>query len=134
MQSPSNAFYEMNGRYLLDTNAVISLLRGHSGLVALLQDAEWVGIPVIVELEFLSFPNLSVSDKALFKRFKSRVEVISLDASDSSLLEEIIRIRQSFKVKLPDAIISASAIQQQATLLSNDNIFHRVSNLSLNIF
>ncbi len=124
----------MNGNFLLDTNAVIALLSGHAGLVQLLQGATWVGIPVIVELEFLSFPNLPASDAALFNQFKSRVETTSLDAADTALLQQIIHIRQGFNLKLPDAIIAATALQKQATLLSNDAMFKRVSGLSLQTF
>jgi tRNA(fMet)-specific endonuclease VapC len=124
----------MNGRYLLDTNAVIALLGGHSGLVELLKNAKWIGIPVIVELEFLSFSGLSSSDMELFGNFKSRVNVLSLNASDSGLLEEIIQIRLKYNVKLPDAIISASAIVNQASLVSNDAAFRRISNLALQEF
>lgn len=124
----------MNGRLLLDTNAVIALLAGHAGLANLLRQATWVGIPVIVELEFLSFSNLSASDKALFAAFKSRVEVLGLDASDTLMIQEIVQLRQTFQVKLPDAIIAACALQQQATLLSNDSIFQRVSGLSRQTF
>lgn len=124
----------MNGRFLLDTNAVIALLGGHAGLVQLLQNAVWVGVPIIVELEFLSFPNLSASDEELFAQFKNRVEIISLDATDTGLLQQIIHIRRSSNVKLPDAIIAAIAIQQQVTLLSNDAVFHRVADLSFQTF
>ena len=101
---------------------MIALLGGHAGLVQLLQSATWVGIPVIVELEFLFFSNLSDADKALFAIFKSRVEVISLDATDTDMLQEIVQMRQNFNIKLPDAIIAASAVRQGATLLSNDAI------------
>lgn len=124
----------MNGRFMLDTNAVIALLNGHAGLVQMLQSAAWVGIPVIVELEFLSFPNLSASDKVLFSNFKNRIEVLSLEASNASFLQEIIQIRQNFNIKLPDAIIAASAIQSQSTLVSNDAIFSRVTGLGLQTF
>lgn len=124
----------MNGRFLLDTNAVIGLLGGHTGLVQMLQGAAWVGIPVIVELEFLSFPNLSASDAALFAQFKNRVETTSLDAANTVLLQQIIQIRQGYNLKLPDAIIAATALQQQATLLSNDAMFKRVTGLSLQTF
>lgn len=119
---------------MLDTNAVIALLNGHAGLVQMLQSAAWVGIPVIVELEFLSFPNLSASDKVLFSNFKNRIEVLSLEASNASFLQEIIQIRQNFNIKLPDAIIAASAIQSQSTLVSNDAIFSRVTGLGLQTF
>jgi tRNA(fMet)-specific endonuclease VapC len=124
----------MSGRYLLDTNAVIALLSGHVELARLLSTATWVGIPVIVELEFLSFPSLSAADKALFQTFKGRVEVVSLDASNDDLLQKIILIRQNFNLKLPDAIIAASAIHEQATLISNDAVLHRVAGLSLQTF
>lgn len=124
----------MNGRFLLDTNAVIGLLGGNTGLVQMLQSAVWVGILVIVELEFLSFPNLSTSDAALFAQFKNRVETTSLDAADTALLQQIIQIRQGYNLKLPDAIIAATALLQKATLLSNDAMFKRVAGLGLQTF
>ncbi|WP_017317962.1 PIN domain-containing protein [Mastigocladopsis repens] len=40
-------------RYLLDTNVIVSLLQGSGALVTLLQNAEWVGISVISQIEFL---------------------------------------------------------------------------------
>ncbi|TAK42192.1 MAG: type II toxin-antitoxin system VapC family toxin [Saprospiraceae bacterium] len=124
----------MNGKFLLDTNAVIGLLGGDAGLVQLLQSAVWVGVPVIVELEFLSFPNLSSSDEVLFAQFKNRVEIISLDAADTALLQQIIQLRRGFNLKLPDTIIAATALQRQAALLSNDAVFRRISSLSLQTF
>ena len=40
-------------RFLLDTNAVIALLRGNLQLNAVIANAEWVGISIITKLEFL---------------------------------------------------------------------------------
>lgn len=124
----------MNGRYILDTNAVIALLSGNADLAALLSKADWVAIPVIVELEFLAFPNLSNADKALFEQFKKRIAVISLDATNDSLLKTIVHIRQTFNAKLPDAIIAANTIEETATLISNDKDFKRITELSLASF
>ncbi len=124
----------MNGKFLLDTNAVIALLNGHAPLTVLLQSATWVGITVITELEFLSFDGLFEQDKLLFEQLKSRVEVINLDTNDAPLIQEICQIRQTYRLKLPDAIIGAAAIQHQATLLSNDAIFARITTLSLQTF
>jgi predicted nucleic acid-binding protein len=71
----------MNGeRYLLDTNAVISLLGGNRPLAERLEKAEWVGISIISQLEFLVFPELSEEDKRLFEAFAARVEVVGLTA------------------------------------------------------
>ena len=124
----------MNGKFLLDTNAVIALLNGHALVTALLQSATWVGITVITELEFLSFSGLSEQDKLLFEQFKNRIEVINLDTNDAALIQAICQIRQAYRLKLPDAIIGAAAIQHQATLLSNDAIFARITTLPLQIF
>ncbi len=124
----------MNGKFLLDTNAVVGLLKGNASLIQTLQAATWVGISVITELEFLSFPDLSTTDESLFQQFKSRVEVIDLQASDDKLLTRIIEIRRSGKVKLPDAIIAAMTIESNATLLSQDVGFSKMPLLSVQSF
>ena len=124
----------MNGRFLLDTNAVVGLLKGNASLIQTLQAATWVGISFITELEFLSFPGLCATDESLFQQFKSRVEVIDLQSSDDKLLTRIIEIRRSGKVKLPDAIIAAMTIESNATLLSQDVDFSRIALLSVQSF
>jgi tRNA(fMet)-specific endonuclease VapC len=54
----------MNGnRYLLDTNAIVALLQGNSQLIQLLQNADWIGISVISQIEFLAFSGLSQGDR-----------------------------------------------------------------------
>ena len=124
----------MNGRFLLDTNAIIALLNGHDGINQQLQNAVWIGISVISELEFLSFRSISQNDIALFQSFKARIHIINLDSNDTTLTNTIISTRQNFNLKLPDAIIAASAIENQASLLSNDVIFQRVAQLSVLTF
>ena len=62
-------------RYLLDTNAVVALLQGNNKLrkvcvritprLKLSQSAEWIGISVITQIEFLVF-NQCNEDKRLF--------------------------------------------------------------------
>jgi tRNA(fMet)-specific endonuclease VapC len=49
-------------RYLLDTNAIVALLQGEVFLVQLLQGADWVGISLISQIEFLVFSGLSQAD------------------------------------------------------------------------
>jgi tRNA(fMet)-specific endonuclease VapC len=59
MQSPSKERYEMSGnRYMLD-NAVVALLQGNTQLVHRLQNADWIGISVISQSEFLVFSGLT---------------------------------------------------------------------------
>ena len=113
--------YVMNGsRYFLDTNAIIKLLRGDRILCDKLESAEWVGISIISHLEFLFFPSLSGQDKELFTVFESRVNVVELSMNQPDLLVEVIRVKQSTGLKLPDAIIVASAKVNNALLLTED--------------
>jgi tRNA(fMet)-specific endonuclease VapC len=48
-----------NNRYLLDTNAIVALLKGNAQLGQLLRDADWIGISVISQIEFLAFSGLT---------------------------------------------------------------------------
>jgi tRNA(fMet)-specific endonuclease VapC len=122
----------MNGkRYLLDTNAIVALLQGSPTLVALLQNAEWVGISVISQIEFLAFSGLSESDSDLFKKFLKRVEVIDLAASNNLLIEEIIQIRLQYRVKLPSSIIVSTALQVEASLVTADRELTKVTSLTI---
>lgn len=124
----------MNGRFLLDTNAVVSLLSGNASLAQALDTAVWAGISGITELEFLSFSGLSPQDELLFQQFKNRVEIVDLHASSSQLFARIIAIRKLNKIKLPDAIIAASAIENGATLLTQDIGFSKIAQLTVQGF
>ena len=53
-------------RHLLDTNALVALLQGHQGLLALTENSQWLGVSVINVLEFLGFDGLLEADRALF--------------------------------------------------------------------
>ncbi len=118
-------------RYLLDTNAIVALLQGSATLVTLLQNADWVGISVISQIEFLAFSGLSEDDRQLFEQFLKRVEVINLLASNNLLIEQIIQIRLQYRLKLPDAIIAATAFQAGACLVTADGEFTKVTSLTV---
>ncbi len=122
----------MNGnRYVLDTNAIVALLQSNSQLVQLLQNANWVGISVISQIEFLAFSGLTQSDRQLFQQFLRRVEVIGLTTGDAGLIEKIIEIRQQYRLKLPDAVIAAIAIQNLAGLVTADQEFAKLTPLTV---
>ena len=117
-------------RFLLDTNAVIFLLNGTSGLNRQLAEAEWIGISIITTLEFLCFDGLTESDRECFLRFCERIEVVDLCYRDAPLASIIVDLRQRYRLKIPDAIIAATAMMSGATLITADAHFDRVSELS----
>jgi predicted nucleic acid-binding protein len=118
-------------RYVLDTNAIVALLQGNIQLVELLKDADWIGVSVISKIEFLVFPGLTQDDRQIFEQFLQRVEVLGLAAMDAVLIEKIIEIRQQHRLKLPDAVIAAMAIQNSASLVTADREFAKVTILTV---
>ncbi len=107
-------------RILLDTNAVVSLLAGDTRIEKMVQESEWVGISVITKLEFLSFPELAAEDESLFDEFEHRVNVVELTHHDQQLIKETVRLRRSKAMKLPDALILASGIVNNACVVTAD--------------
>ena len=112
-------------RFVLDTNVVIYLQKGD--LNESLPPA-FYSISIITEMELLSYPMLSDEDINWLHRFIGAVEVIGLT---KEVKELAIELRRSHRLRLPDAIVAASALVYDAVLLSNDQQLSRVSGLKL---
>ena len=74
-------------------------------------------ISVITELELLAYPGLSGQEADQVETFISKISVAELT---SSVKKHAIDYRKRLNLKLPDAIIAATARALDATLLSND--------------
>jgi len=120
-------------KLLLDTNSIIALLNEDARVVELTDVADDIFISIINELEFKSFSNLSLHDIELFDAFVSRINVLDLQASDITLKNKIIEIRNTYRLRLPDAIIAASAMVNNAVLVTADKDFKKIGNLKLKI-
>ena len=114
-------------RYLLDTNALVALLQGHKALLALADRANWLGVSVVNVLEFLGFDDLLEEDRLLFNALLSRIFVVDLTFADTALMGQIAQLRKSRVIKLPDAIVAASAVIHQASLVTNDSQLHKLA-------
>lgn len=118
----------MGLRFLLDTNAVIYLQKGL--LAEPLPTAEYF-ISVITEMELLSFAGLDAASQRWLSQFIDAMEVIELT---DEVKQKAIEFRREYRLKLPDAIIAASAVVSGAILLSNDaSLISRVPNLDIRI-
>jgi tRNA(fMet)-specific endonuclease VapC len=116
-------------RYVLDTNAVIALLGSATSLRARLEEAEWLGLSIISRLEFLALPDIAPADVELFGQLAQRVEVVGLTDADHELVATTIDLRRKYRMKLPDAIIAATAIVHDAVLVTDDRHFSAVAEL-----
>ena len=114
----------MNGekRYFLDTNALVAFGNGEKTIGDLLSEADDVSTSVICELEYLSWDGLTEHDEKRFREFLSLINVIDVSSSEVDLKNRIVEIRRAnAKIKLPDAIVMASAAATGSVLLTRDH-------------
>lgn len=119
-------------KYLFDTNALINFFKGHPSLAAFKE--HFIVISIISVLEYLSFAELSIEDKTLFNEFLKITEVVDISISQSLLLYTTTDIRKKHRLKLPDALIAATAISMKIPLVTNDHDFRRVDGLNLHLY
>jgi len=108
---------------LLDTNIVIYL---HNGQLAESFDGEGCSISVITEIELLSFSGLSQGDESLLSDFFREILIFPLD---EEVKRKTIALKKKYKLKIPDAIICATAISNDVTLLTNDRQLFNIAEL-----
>jgi len=113
----------MNGtRYLIDTNVAIYLLAGDQKIGELL-DGNQIFISFISELELLSFRKLTAREISILKEFLDDVIIIDINKKIKDLT---IGIRRSYELKLPDAIIAATAKFLDMPLMTADQQFKNI--------
>jgi len=114
-------------RYFLDTNALIALGNGDAHLRMMLESASYVGTSVVCQVEYLAGIADDAEARASFLSMLGAIDVVDLRHVDCGLTDEIVRIRASNKhVKMPDAIVMASAKVRDSTLVTNDRQLHGV--------
>ena len=118
-------------QYLIDTNVVIDYLEkkipinGMEFMNAIIDDI--LNVSVVTKIEMLGF-NAPVEHYELLTDFMNDATV--LDLSDS-IVDASIEIRKNNKTKLPDAIIAATALVYDLTIISrNVNDFKNITGLN----
>ena len=117
-----NSKCAMSGiEFLLDTNMVIGLLKGHAPAIAL---AEQVGLVLdrtavsqITRMELLGYPKLTEHEDQAIRTFLAACQVRLLD---EQIEAQAIRLRRHGTFKLPDAIIAATALSGALRLVTLD--------------
>ena len=118
----------MNGNKLfLDTNIILYLLNGDETLAELLNQKQ-LYISVITELELLAYKGITAKEEKVIKEFVSQCKVININ---NNIKLETIRVRKTYKTKLPDSIIIASALYLDLPMITSDVEFKKVEELAL---
>lgn len=119
----------MNGiDYLADTNALIYLLNGNSCMSSFLDNT--LAFSVISEMELLSFSGITESEE---KNIKSLLHDCTELFITNEIKERTIDIRKKYKTKLPDAIVAATAIENNLPLITADKGFNQIKELNLKL-
>jgi predicted nucleic acid-binding protein len=118
----------MSGNNLIiDTNIVLYLLGGDSTLVSLLDDKK-LYLSFISELELLSYKGISQDELSVIKRFVKECIVVDITPD---IKELCIDLRKRNQLKLPDAIIAATASFLNIPFVSADKIFTKVKGIDI---
>jgi len=112
-------------KVLLDTNIMIGILKAQPPTISLLANEQLefdnCAISQITRMELLSYPSLEVSEKEVIQSLLANLLVLILD---ERVEHEAIAFRCAYGVKLPDAIIAATAKVYGLRLLTFDQQLH----------
>ena len=113
--------------YLIDTNVIANFTSVKFSEKAMNFLAEVIdetpNISVITKIEALSWRSAIPQEEATIISFVNYSDIIALS---DVIVDECIIIRRNFRLKTPDAIIAATAIVNDLTLLTSDADFNRI--------
>jgi predicted nucleic acid-binding protein len=106
-------------RFILDTNIIIDILNGKLDLLTFLTDFSDYELYInpVIKIEVLAKPDMSTTEET---EARILLDTFSLNEIDNKICDIAIQIRRDKELRLPDALIVASAIDLNATVLSND--------------
>lgn len=117
-------------RFLLNTNILIGLLSRNEAVKSLLTtkrvDVSQCAFSAIARMELLSYHGLKEAGKEIIVFVLNGMRYLPITAT---IEDATIEFRRKNKVKLPDAIIAATAVHHQLELLTRIPRWHIHINL-----
>lgn len=113
--------------FLLDSNIVLYLLSGDQTLANLLRFSK-LYVSFITELELLSFHGIDELQKEEIKKFLKQCIVIDIN---ESIKENVINLRKTYKVKLPDCIVAATSVYINIPLITSDKGLFKIKEANI---
>ena len=113
--------------YLIDTNILVYMLQGNSKVRYFAQE-EFLAVSCVTEMEMLGKYQIFDEEKETIEELLEQCNIIDITYK---IKQTAIKLRQNYRIKLPDAIIAATAIQQNLTLVTADKGFSKISELDL---
>lgn len=113
---------------VLDTNILVLLSKKQIEAAEVFKHKSLYCVSVISYIELLSYKHLTKEEANFFTSIFNQLNIIYLD---EDLVEKTINIRKNSALKLPDAIIAATAYKNNALLISNDADFNKVKEIKV---
>lgn len=121
----------MNGNsLLLDTNIILYLLSGDQTVANFLND-KTVFVSFVTELELLGYDDLEPEGKLIVENLLQDSTIIDIN---SEIKKIVIELRKAHKIKLPDAIIAATAFYLNIPLMTSDKRLSKLKELNILLF
>ncbi|MGV3538692.1 MAG: type II toxin-antitoxin system VapC family toxin [Rufibacter sp.] len=118
------------GRLFVDTNILLYFLNGEPEVIEMLADKELV-VSFVTQLELLSFPKISSDSEGVIKGLLHACQVIDLNPE---IKEITIDFRRKSKLKLPDAIVAATAAVLKLPLVTADKQFRTLEGVEILLY
>lgn len=113
----------------LDSNAIIYLSKGLISVDAMFKDDGQYCVSIITYMEVMGYDFESIEEKKFIEELLSYLRIFYID---ETIAKKVIKIRRKNKLKLPDAIICATVLTNNAVLITNDTRLEKIENLQIN--
>jgi predicted nucleic acid-binding protein len=114
-------------KILVDTNIFINLGSGNFNVDKEIK-GKTVYFSAITEVELLGFHGITETERLFFTEILSQCILLDISYSIRVLA---IKLRKKYKLKTPDAIIAASALELQIPLITSDKQFNKIKELDI---
>ena len=107
----------MSGSFLLDTNAIINILKDEDFEKKFINEKFEFFISIITEIELLAFPSMLIEEENKIKELLNKIIILNIN---NEIKDETLRIRKKYNLKIPDAIICSTALIYNLNLVTDD--------------
>jgi predicted nucleic acid-binding protein len=107
-------------KYLIDTNVWIDALSGKLTALSFSKfsvQSSWAGYSAITRLELFGYPGLKPDEELKIAELLKSFSEVSVD---STIIDKAIIVRKGMRIKVPDAIIAATALENSCSLVTRN--------------
>jgi len=118
-------------RLVSDTNPLIYVLNGSSVLSSVaadILDGKQVWVSVITELELFAKRGLNAQEKKEIEGLIDSCFVLDINSEIKKITKNLL---QKYTIRLPDAIIAATAMYLDSPLVTADTMFQKINDISV---